>query len=58
MSAARSLNAQHVVATLQQQSPQVTAGQVGTPPTPPGVNFQYTIDLQGRPMSSSSNVGL
>jgi hydrophobic/amphiphilic exporter-1 (mainly G- bacteria), HAE1 family len=45
---ARSLNAQDVMATLQQQSQQVTAGQVGTPPTPPGVNFQYTIDLQGR----------
>ncbi len=45
---ARSLNAQDVVAALQQQSQQVTAGQVGMPPTPPGVNFQYTIELQGR----------
>jgi hydrophobic/amphiphilic exporter-1 (mainly G- bacteria), HAE1 family len=45
---ARSLNPQDVVLALQQQSQQVTAGQVGTPPTPPGVNFQYTIDLQGR----------
>jgi len=45
---ARSLNAQDVVVALQQQSQQVTAGQVGMPPTPPGVNFQYTIDLQGR----------
>ncbi len=45
---ARSLNPQDVVTALQQQSQQVTAGQVGTPPTPPGVNFQYTIDLQGR----------
>ena len=45
---ARSLNAQDVVQALQQQSQQVTAGQVGTPPTPPGVNFQYTINLQGR----------
>ncbi len=45
---ARSLNPQDVVTVLQQQSQQVTAGQVGTPPTPPGVNFQYTIDLQGR----------
>src|ERR1700758_5846363 len=45
---ARSLNAQDVVQALQQQSQQVTAGQVGTPPAPPGVNFQYTIDLQGR----------
>jgi HAE1 family hydrophobic/amphiphilic exporter-1 len=45
---ARSLNAQDVVTALQQQSQEVTAGQVGIPPTPPGVNFQYTIDLQGR----------
>ena len=45
---ARSLNAQDVVQALQQQSQEVTAGQVGMPPTPPGVNFQYTIDLSGR----------
>jgi hydrophobic/amphiphilic exporter-1 (mainly G- bacteria), HAE1 family len=45
---ARSLNAQDVVQSLQQQSQQVTAGQVGMPPTPPGVDFQYTIDVQGR----------
>ena len=45
---ARSLNAQDIVQTLQQQSQEVTAGQVGTPPTPPGVNFQYTINLRGR----------
>src|SRR6201981_4080913 len=45
---ARSLNAQDVVVALQQQSQELTAGQIGTPPTPPGVNFQYTIDLAGR----------
>jgi HAE1 family hydrophobic/amphiphilic exporter-1 len=45
---ARSLNAEDVVASLQQQSQEVTAGQVGIPPTPPGVNFQYTIEIQGR----------
>src|SRR5580693_2335198 len=45
---ARSLNAQDVVVALQQQSQEVTAGQIGTPPTPPGVNFQYTIDVLGR----------
>ena len=45
---ARSLNPQDIVQTLQQQSQEVTAGQVGTPPTPPGVNFQYTINLRGR----------
>src|SRR5581483_4070239 len=45
---ARSLNAQDVVSALQQQSQQVTAGQVGMPPAPSSVNFQYTIDLSGR----------
>src|SRR5579864_2702664 len=45
---ARSLNAQDVVLALKQQSQEVAAGQVGIPPTPPGVNFQYTIDLSGR----------
>jgi hydrophobic/amphiphilic exporter-1 (mainly G- bacteria), HAE1 family len=45
---ARSLNAQDVVSALQDQSQEVTAGQVGMPPTPPGVDFQYTIDVQGR----------
>jgi hydrophobic/amphiphilic exporter-1 (mainly G- bacteria), HAE1 family len=45
---ARSLNAQDVVASLQAQSQQVTAGQVGMPPAPAGVDFQYTIDLAGR----------
>ncbi|MGA7788303.1 MAG: efflux RND transporter permease subunit [Xanthobacteraceae bacterium] len=45
---ARSLNAQDVIASLQGQSQEVAAGQVGMPPTPPGVNFQYTIELPGR----------
>jgi len=45
---ARSLNAQDVVQSLQQQSQQVTAGQVGMPPVPSGVDFQYTIQVQGR----------
>src|SRR5579872_3640425 len=44
----RSLNAQDVVTALQQQSQEVTAGQVGVPPTPPGVNFQYAIEVHGR----------
>jgi HAE1 family hydrophobic/amphiphilic exporter-1 len=45
---ARSLNSQDVVSALQQQSQQVTAGQVGMPPAPSSVDFQYTIDLSGR----------
>jgi hydrophobic/amphiphilic exporter-1 (mainly G- bacteria), HAE1 family len=45
---ARNLNASDVVQSLQQQSQEVAAGQVGMPPTPPGVDFQLTIQLQGR----------
>ncbi len=45
---ARSLNASDVVQSLEQQSQQVTAGQIGMPPTPPDVNFQLTIELHGR----------
>jgi HAE1 family hydrophobic/amphiphilic exporter-1 len=45
---ARSLDAQDVVLALQQQSQEVTAGQVGMPPTPLGVDFQYTIEIEGR----------
>jgi hydrophobic/amphiphilic exporter-1 (mainly G- bacteria), HAE1 family len=45
---ARNLNAQDIVQALQQQSLQVTAGQVGMPPAPPGVDFQYTIEVAGR----------
>jgi HAE1 family hydrophobic/amphiphilic exporter-1 len=45
---ARSLDAQDVVSALQLQSQQVTAGQVGIPPTPPGVDFQYTVVVAGR----------
>ncbi|PSJ58026.1 efflux RND transporter permease subunit [Kumtagia ephedrae] len=44
----RSLTAQDVVQALQQQSEQVTAGQVGMPPTPDGQSFQYTIDVSSR----------
>src|SRR6185437_14192196 len=45
---ARSLDAQDVVQALQQQSQQVTAGQVGMPPAPAGIDFQYTLDIAGR----------
>jgi HAE1 family hydrophobic/amphiphilic exporter-1 len=45
---ARSLNAQDVIQALQQQSEQVTAGQVGMPPAPGNQSFQYTIDVSSR----------
>jgi HAE1 family hydrophobic/amphiphilic exporter-1 len=44
----RGLNPQDVIQALQQQSQQVTAGQVGMPPTPEGQAFQYTLNVAGR----------
>ncbi|GAN75854.1 efflux RND transporter permease subunit [Acidisphaera rubrifaciens] len=44
----RDLTPGDVIAAIQQQSQQVAGGQLGTPPTPPGQAFQYTIDVQGR----------
>ena len=45
---ARGLNVQDVVQSLQQQSEQVTAGQIGMPPTPDGQALQYTLNVVGR----------
>ncbi len=44
----RSLTPQDVVQSLQQQSSQVTAGQIGAPPTPDNQAFQYTLNVLGR----------
>ncbi|SFV34498.1 efflux RND transporter permease subunit [Hyphomicrobium facile] len=45
---ARGLNAQDVIQALQQQSQQVTAGQIGAPPVAGAQTFQYTVDVVGR----------
>jgi len=45
---ARGLVAQDVIQALQQQSAQVTAGQIGAPPTPADQAFQYTLNVMGR----------
>ncbi len=45
---ARGLAVQDVIQALQQQSEQVTAGQVGAPPAPDGTSFQYTIEVTSR----------
>ncbi|WP_425993213.1 efflux RND transporter permease subunit [Afipia sp. DC4300-2b1] len=39
---------QDVIQAIQQQSQQVTAGQIGMPPAPQGQAFQYTLNVQGR----------
>ena len=44
----RGLMPQDVIQAIQQQSQQVTAGQVGAPPTPAGQAFQYTLNINGR----------
>ena len=45
---ARGLNVQDVINALQQQNEQVTAGQIGAPPAPANVPFQYTLNVAGR----------
>jgi HAE1 family hydrophobic/amphiphilic exporter-1 len=44
----RNLMPQDVISAIQQQSQQVTAGQIGMPPTPAGQAFQYTLNVNGR----------
>jgi HAE1 family hydrophobic/amphiphilic exporter-1 len=45
---ARGLVTQDIIQALQQQSAQVTAGQIGAPPTPADQAFQYTLNVVGR----------
>src|SRR5262249_142650 len=42
------LTPQDVINVIQQQSQEVSAGQIGAPPAPKGQDFQYTLDLKGR----------
>jgi hydrophobic/amphiphilic exporter-1 (mainly G- bacteria), HAE1 family len=44
----RGLTTQDVVASIQEQNVQVAAGTVGQPPSPEGVDFQYTVTVLGR----------
>jgi hydrophobic/amphiphilic exporter-1 (mainly G- bacteria), HAE1 family len=44
----RNLMPQDVINAIQQQSQQVTAGQIGMPPTSSGQTFQYTLNVSGR----------
>jgi multidrug efflux pump len=46
--AARNLTATDVVAALREQNVQVAAGQLGQPPVPAGLDFQYTMTTLGR----------
>ena len=44
----RNLTTQDVIAAIQEQNVQVAAGQIGQPPTPAGMDFQYIVTTQGR----------
>ncbi len=46
--AARNLTAGDVIRVLREQNIQVAAGQIGQPPVPAGLDFQYTMSTQGR----------
>ncbi len=46
--AARNLTAADIVAALREQNVQVAAGQLGQPPAPAGLDFQYTMTTLGR----------
>ncbi len=45
---ARKLTTEEVIAAIREQNVQVAAGRIGQPPTPAGVDFQYTVDVLGR----------
>ena len=45
---ARGLIVQDVINSLTQQNSQVTSGQIGMPPAPDDVSFQYTLNVLGR----------
>ena len=44
----RSLTPEDVITAIQQQSQEVSGGQIGAPPAPKGQDFQYTLNLRGR----------
>src|SRR5215469_5576483 len=46
--AARNMTASDVTKAIREQNVQVAAGRLGQPPTPTGLDFQLTIDTQGR----------
>jgi HAE1 family hydrophobic/amphiphilic exporter-1 len=45
---ARGLTPSDVINAIQQQSQEVTAGVIGMPPTAPGQDFQYSVNVIGR----------
>ena len=46
--AARNMTTSDVLNALKEQNVQVAAGRIGQPPTPSGIDFQYTLSTLGR----------
>lgn len=44
----RGITTQDILNEMREQNVQVAAGQIGQPPVPAGLNFQYTINVLGR----------
>jgi len=44
----RGITTQDILNEVREQNVQVAAGQIGQPPVPEGLNFQYTINVLGR----------
>ncbi len=49
--ASRNLTASDIVRAVREQNVQVAAGTIGAPPSPPGVDFQLSIEAAGRLVS-------
>jgi multidrug efflux pump len=56
--AAREMTAGDVIKALQEQNVQVAAGRLGSPPAPPGQDFQLTINTLGRLPTSDEFEGI
>src|SRR5262249_11855946 len=58
--AAKNMTAADMVKALREQNAQVAAGQIGQPPGPRGLDFQYTINTPSRLLepAESANVDL
>ncbi|MEI7687006.1 MAG: efflux RND transporter permease subunit, partial [Planctomycetota bacterium] len=56
--ASRNLSAGDVIRVMREQNVQVAAGQIGQPPVPAGLDFQYTMTTQGRLIEPSQFGGI
>ncbi len=54
----RNLTAADVLKSLREQNVQVAAGQIGQPPVPAGLDFQYTMGAQGRLVEPEQFAGI